>query len=491
MKPLNMPFSPKLKKSVLKKIRQTSEESIYEPLLALIKQGVSLPIIGNTSPLKEYLMAYEASKNLEKYAQLQLEIIQEHLKDFGCREFIDALTLDTTDAEQFSGKFIEHFSTYFGWPLTPEPSVELTIVAGKVYWKLVQGDDILYDNAVAKGHDSSQFFVQDKTITISMSWSNFRRFKDAGKRTSSAEITKARFFDECSELSGDVTKKIPKKYLQRKSVVTQIWEELKDRGLINHHNNRLTHAWYSYSGSLLLDCVNDIADKFSSQHDKKETSFIHTYIAQALNNASINSDYLRILPGDFKIFRPARTLRVWKSTGKLSFPSSVENHVQQLDVGSYLELKKHEDSDDKLEHDHIPSQCCIKNDLGTQYQNNVFDASEYDKEKKRSDAWGSIEVTEAMHKNGKTHCKGADAQLSMGQPFYLELDYYINEEIKEDSSPQRIIEVIGAFRYLFSCHIKEKFMTDYSHGFFYNKPDLINDIDTLLLEKLSQASANL
>jgi len=171
MKPLNMPFSPKLKKSVLKKIRQTSEESIYEPLLELIKQGVSLPIIGNTSPLKEYLMAYEASKNREKYAQLQLEIIKEHLKEYGCREFIDALTLDTTDAEQFSDKFIEHFATHFGWPLTLEPSVELTIVKGKVYWKLVQGDDILYDNSDAKGHDSSQFFVQDKTITITMSWS--------------------------------------------------------------------------------------------------------------------------------------------------------------------------------------------------------------------------------------------------------------------------------------------------------------------------------
>lgn len=320
--------------------------------------------------------------------------------------------------------------------------------------------------------------------------SNFRRFKDAGKRTSSAEITKDRFFAECSELAEAVTKNIPKQYLQRKSVVTKIWQELKKRGLIGH-NNRLTHAWYSYSGSLLLDCVNDIADKLASQQDKKETSFIHTYIAQALNNASVNSEYRRLLPGDFKIFRPARTLRVWKSTGKLNFPSSVENPVQRLDVGSFLELQRHETSGDKLEHDHIPSQCCIKNDLGNQYQNKVFDASKYDKEKKRSDDWGSIEVTEAMHKNGKTHCKGADAQLSMGQPFYLELDYYINEEIKEDSSPQRIIEVIGAFRYLFSCHIKKKFMTDYSHGFFFDKPDLIHDVDTLLLEKLSQASVNL
>ena len=485
-----MPLSLKQKQSVLNKIRTTSEESIYEPLLELIKQGVSLPMIGSTSPLKEYLIAYEASKSREKYAQLQLEIIKEHLKEYGCREFMEALTLDTTDIEQFSDKFIEHFSTHFSWPLTLEPSVELTIVKGKVYWKIVRGDDILYDNADAKGHDSSQFFVQDKTITISMSWSSFRRFKDAGKRTSSAEITKARFFAECSELAEEVPKNIPKKYLQRKSVVTQIWDELQARGLIGH-NNRLTHAWYSYSGSLILDCVNDIADKLASQQDKKETSFIHTYIAQALNNASINPDYRKALPGRLEIFRPARTLRGWKSTGKLTFPSSVEYPVHQWDVGSYLELKKHEASGDELEHDHIPSQCCIKKDIQNQYQNGDLDASEFNKEEIRSDDWGSIEVTEAMHKNGKTHFKGADAQLSMGQPFYLELDYYINEAIKKDSSPQYIIEVIGAFRYLFSCHIKEKFMTDYSHGFFYNKPDLINDIDTLLLEKLSQASANL
>jgi hypothetical protein len=31
----------------------------------------------------------------------------------------------------------------------------------------------------------------------------------------------------------------------------------------------------------------------------------------------------------------------------------------------------------------------------------------------------------------------------------------------------------------------------YSYGFFSNKPELVHDIDTLLLEKLSQVSAKL
>ncbi|MDF1684352.1 MAG: hypothetical protein P1U36_06800 [Legionellaceae bacterium] len=484
-----MPLTLKQKKSVLKKIRKTSAKSMYEPLLELIKQGVSLPMIGSTSPLKEYLMAYEASQNREKYAQLQLEIIQEHLKEFGCREFMEALSLDTTDTEQFSDKFIEYFANHFDWPLTLEPSVELTIVKGKVYWKIVQGDDVLYDNAGAKGKNSSDFFIKNKAIIITMNWSNFRRFKDAGKRTSSAEITKTRFFDECSELSEDVTKKIPKKSLQRKSVVTKIWEELKKRGLIDN-NNRLTHAWYSYSGSLLLDCVNNIADKFETQQDKKETSFIHTYIAQALNNASINSEYRRTLPGDFQIFRPARTLRVWKSTGKLSFPSSVEHPVHQWDVGSYLELKKHEASGDELDHDHIPSQCWMQQDITQQLSNHDIDTEQYNAEIECDNDWGCMEVQAKWHHEGLTHKKPRAVQLRMKRPFYEEFNYYLNRAIEENPSPQYLIEIIGAFRYLFSCHIKEKFTT-YSYGFFENRPKLVDEIDTLLLEKLSRASVNL
>lgn len=137
-----MPLSLKQKKSVLKKIRKTSTDSIYKPLKQLIKKGVKLPVIGNTSPLKEFIAAYEAAKHFdasqdqESYAKLQLNMIKRYLKDMGCRQLMEALRSDSMDPESLSDEFLEHFSTHFNWPLTEEPSVKLTIVQGKVYWRI-------------------------------------------------------------------------------------------------------------------------------------------------------------------------------------------------------------------------------------------------------------------------------------------------------------------------------------------------------------------
>lgn len=484
-----MPLSLKQKKSVLKKIRKTSTDSIYTPLKQLIKKGVKLPVIGNTSPLKEFIAAYEAAKHFdasqdqESYAELQLNMIKRYLKDMGCRQLMEALRSDSMDPESLSDEFLEHFSTHFEWPLTEEPSVKLTIVQGKVYWRIVQSDDILYDNAVAKGNDSDEFFVDGETVTITMSWANFRRFKDAGKRTSSVEITKERFRDECKKIIPGIKEKIRKEPLNQPSVVGAIWNELKE---MLDHNNRLSHAWYSYSGRLYLDSVSNEIEKYT-----KASEFLHTYTAQALKNASINPDYHKILPGNFEIFRPARTVIDWKSTGRRNYTEKSEsNHVQQWDVGSKQELNAYAVSGDQLEHDHIPSQVWMKEDIRQQYSNHDIDAEQKNEEETRSDYWGCIEAKTEWHNEGPTHKKSQAVQLSMEKPFYEEFNYYLNKAIGENPSPQYLIEVIGAFRYLFSCHIKEKFTT-YSYGFFANRPELVHDIDTLLLDKLSQVSAEL
>ncbi|MDF1827714.1 MAG: hypothetical protein P1U39_05500 [Legionellaceae bacterium] len=490
-----MPLTIAQKKHVLTKVREISPESICAPLEQLIKNGVKIPVISKTSPLKEFITAYEAAKlddasqGREFYAPLQLNMIKHNLQETGCQKLMEALGSDSMNAESLSDAFLEHLSTHFNWPLTVEPSVKLTIVKGKVYWRIIQNDAVLYDNETAKGNESSGFLDDGATVTVTMSWANFRRFKDAGKRTSSVEITPERFRAECTKLIPGINKIIPQTHLKQPSVIDAIWSELKEKGLLSE-NNRLTHAWYSLSGKLCLDSVSNIANDYRRQADKKEVGFLYTYTSTALKNASVNRDYKKALFHNHELFRPARTFINWSSTGTREYTDK-HNPVQPWDVSSYLELQKHEVSGDELDHDHIPSKFWIKKDIDQQLETyRDIDAEQCNEEKERHTHWGCIEAPTQMHHSGETHSRPARSQHEIEKPFYEEINDYLNQVIAVNPDPQDLIQVIGAFRYLFSCHIKQKFSKS-SYGFFKNRPDLVDQIDALLLEKLSQFSAEL
>lgn len=488
-----MPLSIDKKNHVLEKINSIEKNKLSEALIEAARNGIQLPIIGRTSPLKEYINAFEASKHLIEFSELQFHIITKYINERGVNSFKDIfLHIDSPKVESFSDEFLEYFADYFNWPLTVEPYVELTIKRGKVYWKITkEGRNPLYDNTKNKADDGSNLFSKEKTIR--MNWDNFKKFKDAGKRTSNVAITKDRFWKECSKITPEKQHEIVKDYIGNKSLVDNIWDELKSKGFLDR-NNRLTHFWYSYAGTFALDSIENVISGLRYKKDKKIVAFLYPYIGQVLNNAAINEDYSKVFIKDkFNTFRPARTVKNWAASSRaIKFSQKSSHPVQQWDVGSFLELQKNEVVGDNLEHDHIPSKVQMKQDITTQYNNGVIDNQIYEIAIMCKDEWGAIEVTKKQHHAGETHSTDIQTQLKEKLPFYTDFEYYLNDLFSTNQNPQYLIEVIGAFRYLFSCHIKEKFTAQSGcRGYFFNNSEEATFVDNLLLEKLSEASAKL
>ena len=439
------------------KEKQTEDFAFY--LIKAIQNGLVLSVIGNLSPLKELTEAYNACKSIPKLEDLQLSVIREYIYQEGANQFKEAFNRPFEENDWSSSDFLQFMAGCFKIEIDSKPVVKLSISDGKVYWRIIKDEAILYDSTHKTRR--SPLFCFDDAAKITMTWSQFRRFKDAGKRGSSVAVTQDRFFHECSKDIANMSR----------PVSDLVWQELRDKGILDK-NDRLSHFWISHSGSVTLNSLQT-----NSHIEYKQ-------ISEVLNRISQDPQYATYITDQCVIYRPSRSLKLWQGTGRLiNFNPRINgSEVRIWDVSNNGDLMAHDVTEDGLDHDHIPSTVQM-----SEYQNEerkAFRITEEDK--KSSSQWGCIELSHSLHAGGVTYKMNKKDQLKMTNPFYEEVGDYLSK--LDNKKTDEYIESLGAFRYLYRCQIKQKFSST-SSGFFHKKQDLKQNIDQLFMRELEKAMA--
>ncbi len=454
-----MPLTLEQKQQLVLILKEKQTEELASYLIKAIETGLALSVIGNLSPLKELIAAYTVCKTIPKLEDLQLSVIKAYIDQDGVKQFKDALNRPFEENDWSGSDFLQFIANCFNIKIDSQPKVNLSILDGKVYWRVVKDNDVLY-NSAQKATLSSAFCI-DTAATVTMTWPQFRRFKDAGKRGSSVAITKERFFIACSNKVVDMPR----------SVSDRIWQELRDKEILDK-NYRLSHFWISHSGKIELDSVDN------------QRYMTYTKISEVLNQISQEPQYTTTIAEQCVIYRSARSLKNWQNTGRLINlnPKIHGYEVRHWDVSNNADLKAHEVTDDALDHDHIPSTVQMSN-----YQDSERKAWRIEEaDKKTSEQWGCIELKHTLHAGGITFKMSKKDQLEMKDPFYTEVSDYLSQlNVKETNE---YIEALGAFRYLYRCQIKQKFSST-SSGFFHQKQELKQKIDQLFMDELGKAMA--
>ena len=454
-----MPLTIDQKQRLFFLLKEKQTEDLASYLIQAIQNGLVLSVIGNLSPLKELTEAYNACKNIPKLEDLQLSVIKEYIYQEGANQFKDAFNRPFEEKDWSSSDFLQFMAGCFKIEIDSKPVVNLSIYDGKVYWRVVKDEVILYDSTYKARQ--CPLFSFDNAATVTMTWSQFRRFKDAGKRGSSVAITQDRFFHECSK---DIAN-------MRRSLSDLVWQELRDKGLLDK-NYRLSHFWISHSGSVKLNSL-------------QANSYIeYRQISEVLNRISQDPQYATHITDQCVIYRPSRSLKLWQGTGRLiNFNPRINgSEVRVWDVSNYSDLIAHDIADDGLDHDHIPSTVQM-----SEYQNEEQKALRITEEdKKVSSQWGCIELNHSFHAGGITYKMNKKDQLKMANPFYEEVEDYLSK--LDNKKTDEYIESLGAFRYLYRSQIKQKFSST-SSGFFHKKQDLKQKIDQLFMCELGKTMA--
>lgn len=366
--------------------------------------------------------------------------------------------------EKWPSDFVKFIADGFDIKIDNSPFVEVAIKAGKIYWRIMQGENIKFVRHVGWNE------IIENTHKVRMTWEQFRRFKDAGKRNGTVAITKERF-REC----------IARRYgWHLIDNADRTWEELKAKVILNHRD-RLSHSWRITSGK-------DIRLSYGSlSYDQVAAAF-----KDILSNKNSGESFDTYYPGAVA-YRPERTPKIWASTGRVTHenPKSEENAAKKWDVGTYDELNKHAMEGDELDHDHIPSTAAqranqkallkkineylvyldgkinintgyplrnrwsydaeaqkwgAENENWVRYQSEIVGESKED--------WWCIEIPKTLHTRGLTYAEKPKAQATLvSHPLLDEINCYL-VILKLELSSDEYLQALGAFRYLYHCQAK-------------------------------------
>ncbi|MFI4962587.1 MAG: hypothetical protein ACHP6H_01875 [Legionellales bacterium] len=465
----------KRKKAIFESLQTIQPGALNAALIAAALQNITFPIEDEVF-----------SSLCQIYATMDCDVAKAPLAQTITLYFlskiapaIQKLLQKTFDVNSWRTDFLSFLAQNLNIRVQNQTLVQLAIKEGKVYWRIINGEQILYDRTARENQSDRFNFTQSKLIT--MTWEQFRIFKDSGKRGSSVAITKERFTNEFT-----------KPQLIKASIA---WEQLKQDGMLDK-NNRLTYQWRYQTGI------------YSSSNITLDYRVINT----ALNTINANQKYAEQIihiPNAF-IYRPDRSPRNWASTGRMQNldPKTNPNHrVKLWDVGIYRELDNHAVNDDGLDHDHIPSSSILKNkqteliiqdmeeiqklkstklnSVTPQLQNNLSQLRA-----ENSNEWWCIALPKSLHRQGLSHGESSSAQKKqINKPFLGEVKDYLDklEQNWQQSSVMgdEYLEALGAFRYLFRCHISGKYGR-VSYRFFNEIKLSLVDVDVLFHERLQK-----
>jgi hypothetical protein len=435
-------LNPQQKKIAFDALKHIQKDRLYPILVNAAFENLIFPSAVETAELSALKTAYKTCMHLGGVRESIENTLSIYFSKYGYQQFDNQLTTPFI-TDQWSTQFLIYLINQLNISIEIQPLVVLSIEEGKVYWKYICGTQLLHDRTARKNPANAFDFDAKKTIT--MTWEEFRRFKDAGKRGGSVAITKDRFTlqfkrTECS-------------------IAETIWAHLKGKGMLDH-NDRLSLTWRCYSGNLALPRSQDT---------------IH-----ALTNINTNSHYAEILSTrhNATLFRSERSPKKSASTGLITSnaPRSEPYQVKKWDVSRYTDLNNHATTDDDLDHDHIPSANVLKQ----------FSTEKTIAENK--DGWGCIAIPHAVHKQGLSNAESSRSQKkNINKPFLDEVTDYLNK-LEHNAAPD-YLEALGAFRYLYRENKNGKFGTAPSR-FFAEKPELRKEIDQLFMNRLEQFVAN-
>lgn len=383
--------------------------------------------------------------------------------------------------------------------IAENPYVLATIQNGKIYWCVVFGTRTIYRRPT---HATiiAQAITDNRTWRLT--WDEFRRFKDGGKRTGTVPVTKERFV-ETIDLGEALAKKI--------------WEELLSVGILNE-KFCLSQEWYAFSGEkIILNCV-----------DIKKDNKIYQKIADALQNITRNQDHSEVVARGMEIYRPARVSKIWASTGRVTQCHTDNVATTKLwDVGVYRELRDQSiPQKPPCRIDHIPSRSQVKMmcqthidqclqemntytrinprelrnppqdllQLQKKHQNLKTQLETFENDKKGLPLW-SVYIPKEIDDTGDTTgtCKKAQKDLS----FYSSVKKHIDDLKKGLKTGaftlNQVLHALGAFRYMYSrmckpiSHInKQNFIHDISYSFFGpgEKSNDRKQMDNLFIEEM-------
>jgi hypothetical protein len=272
-----------------------------------------------------------------------LESIKGYMTSKGFEKFQAALLQPFTETD-WPSTLLHHLAKQLNIDLNPTPVVQATVQDGKVYWRLVLGENVIYDRAAEK----KRIVTFTKENSWYMDWRLFREFKDSGKRYSNIRITRERFIASFS--------------LPDQNIAGHIWNELKQRGILSA-KDRLTHDWRAVGKKYI---------KLNAIEATKKKAQWYTAVANHLHTITNNPDYAEIIlnQATFKIFRPDRTPKTWASTGLIMNlePKTLAYCTTRWDIGTYGESKNHRNTaldeeryqETGIDYDHILAKAALK-----------------------------------------------------------------------------------------------------------------------------------
>ena len=469
-------LNPKQKKIAFKALKKIPEVTLQSCLIHASLENHVFPTGVETEQLASLKTAYKACGILPGVGALIEQSILEYFKLCGYAHFSNLLGKTFVD-DHWGSSFLIYLINTLDINIENDPLIVLAIQEGKVYWKYVCGERILHDRTAQK--DPRNAFNFDEAKTISMTWEQFREFKDAGKRGGTVAITKDRF-----------ALKFPR---MQRTVADAIWDNLKALGVLNN-NNRLSHAWRCTTGDVPLPYIEDrvmaIGGKRTSTEAKKETANYQETIS-ALNSMSNDRQYAETIgrTHPVTIFRPDRSPKSWASTGRVTNDDgkSASHQVKPWDISVYSDLNSHAVTDDNLDHDHIPSTKFLKK-IKSESTAQGQALEQVNREDK--DSWGCIAISHDLHKQGLSHSESAANQAKrITKPFLDEVSDYLDKlEMNWQHTlliDNEYLKALGAFRYLYRCNTTGKTGV-IPYGFFNENPDLRKEIDQLLIDRLER-----
>ena len=466
-------LNPTQKKIAFKALKKIPKETLHPYVIRAAFENLMFPTTIETEQLTSLKTTYKTCSSLPVVGALIEQSIIEYFKYVGYEELNKLFDTKFTGDHWPSG-FLIHLINALNINIENNPLVILTIKEGKVYWKYVCGERVLHDRTARKDPDHA--FNFDDTKTISMTWEQFREFKDAGKRGGTVAITKERFALEFNR--------------SQRTVADTIWANLKELGVLDD-NNRLSHAWRCTTGEVLLPCIEErvaaIGKARTATKVKEETAYYKQTIT-ALNSISENRQYAETISllHPVTIFRPDRSPKIWASTGRVTTDAgkSKPYQVKPWDISTYSDLNSHAESNDSLDHDHIPSTSFL-NDRKKQLLAVQGRASNDDKTD-----WGCIAISHDLHKQGVSHSESSTSQTKrINKPFFDEVSDYLNKlEMNWQHTlliDNEYLKALGALRYLYRCNTTRK-MGTVPYGFFNENSALREEIDQLFMDRLER-----
>lgn len=439
------PISPKKRKAIIAEAKKKNDDILRKILLKIAIFPYDLP--KDFDPRFLALQkAYQVCEDEASLKPILLQALETYIDSKGLDLFKKYINQKEIEAALHTS-LLTFISEHLKLNLM-EPYIELTVKHGKIYWRIMKNNTVRYIHDTWK---NKTLFTKNTQITR-LTWEQFRKFKDAGKRGGTVAITKERFSDYFAD-------KITKNRTKKKEVRQQaeeVWKMLKEGHILNK-NNRLSHAWRIKSNQ----SVSFESDKFTGyfSFDKIVEAF-----ANITSDDEFCEDFTKYYPGAY-IYRPERSPKTWQSTGRVinSDSKSNQNATQLWDVSIYSDLNSHAANDDGLDHDHIPSAGAIRKHR-KQWKEDVYKYEEdYKGESdtlvelataEKADHWWTIAIPHQLHKQGRTYAESANAQEALvDNPFYDEIVFYLSI-LEKEQTPSNYLKALGAFRYLYRCQVK-------------------------------------